>query len=251
MQKPTRKLLIPAALFAALTGQAWAQPGSPEEWTEYPPQLSQEQWAELGYTSLFNGKDLTGWEGPPDAWWVEAGALTWENTAEDPLDSWPNLIWRGGEPGDFDLFVDFRVSDKANTGVNFRGEERDNWVIKSYQADITGNGNLTGTIWMNNPHRPRVKRGQHATFDETGEHSVEEFGDPEELLKKAFRPGEWNTIRVVCEGPEMTYYLNGVLISKLTDKSPKATNEGKIALQMHQGPPMKVQFKNIYLKEME
>jgi len=78
---------------------------------------------------------------------------------------------------------------------------------------------------------------------------VEKLADEKELLK-AFKVEDWNTCRIVCRGPEISFYVNGVLMSQVTDHQPStAASKGIIALQMHPGPPMKVQFKNIVLKD--
>ncbi len=212
--------------------------------------LSGEELIAKGFKSLFNGRDLTGWDGPPGAWWIEDGALTWENTAEDPLKDWPFLIREGGQPGDFELLVDFRLSPEANSGVNFRSTRLDDqWALGGYQADVTGDGKLTGTIYRDHPSRPRILRGQRTAVSQDGTHHTVVFAGESEILSKSFRPGKWNSMRVVCKGPIISYYLNGMLVSELIDNGPHAKYKGYIGLQMHQGPPMKVQYKNIYLRE--
>jgi hypothetical protein len=96
-----------------------------------------------------------------------------------------------------------------------------------------------------------VGRGERVRFTAEGKREVEKIGDPNELIK-GYKVEDWNTYRVVCRGPEITLYLNGVLMSQVIDKHPKlAASRGIIALQMHPGAPMKVQFKNIVLKELK
>ena len=236
----------PASLKMQLVEEAKEKPKKPET-------LSKREMEQKGYTQLFNGKDLAGWDGPPEAWWIEDGALTWENTAEDPLQTWPYLIWQDGEPENFELLVDFKLSKSANSGVNFRSSKLkgdDKWALGGYQADITGDGRLTGTIYRDHPSRPRVLRGQKVAVAPGGEHSTITFAGEAEVLEKAFIPDGWNTMRVVCNGPMISYYINDVLVSELIDNDKKASYKGHIGLQMHQGPPMKVQYKNIYLKEL-
>ena len=196
---------------------------------------------------LFNGVDLTGWDGAPGWWHVEDGALTAESTAAKPCKKCNYLIWKGGRPGDFELTADFRISKAANSGIQIRSETRPDWDTCGYQADMTGNGGLVGFIY----HHKRgliVGRGEQVNFTAEGKREVEKIGDPKELIK-AYKVEDWNSYRIVCRGPEITLYVNGVLMSRVIDKHPTlAAANGIIALQMHPGPPMKVQFKNIVLK---
>jgi hypothetical protein len=196
---------------------------------------------------LFNGTDLTGWDGAPGWWRVEDGALTSESTAAKPCKSCNYLIWKGGEPADFELTADFRLSKSANSGIQVRSETRPNWDTYGYQADMTGDGALVGFIY----HHRRgliVGRGEKVNLTAEGKREVEKIGDPKELIK-VYKAEQWNTYRIVCRGPEITLYVNGVLMSQVTDKQKdSAASRGIIALQMHPGPPMKVQFKNIVLK---
>jgi hypothetical protein len=199
--------------------------------------------------SIFNGKDLTGWDGKPGWWRVQDGALTAESTPEKPCASATYLIWSGGEPTDFELLADFRLSAAANSGIQIRSERRPDWDTFGYQADMTGDGALVGFVY----HHSRgliAGRGDQAVFDADGKATTERIGDPAELLKR-FRPGEWNTYRIVCRGPEITLYVNRVLMSRITDHhATQAASRGIIALQMHPGPPMKVQFRNLRLREL-
>jgi hypothetical protein len=199
---------------------------------------------------LFNGKDLAGWDGAPGWWRIEDGALTSESTPEKPCKAATYLTWTGGQPADFELTADFRLSRDANSGIQIRSETRPNWDTYGYQADMTGDGSLVGFIY----HHKRgliVARGEKVTFTPDGKRQAARIGDAAELLK-AFRPGDWNTCRITCRGPEITIHLNGVLMSQVIDHDPAlAAARGIIALQMHPGPPMKAQFRNITLKDLK
>ena len=205
---------------------------------------------EEGFTSIFNGKDLSGWNGKPGWWTVEDGALTAESTPDKPCKECNYLIWRGGQPADFELRADFKLSRSANSGIQIRSEERPNWDTFGYQADMTGDGELVGFVY----HHQRgliAGRGDKAVFAADGKPTVERIADPAALLKH-FKAGDWNTYRVVCRGPDITLYVNGVLMCQITDHhATQAAARGIIALQMHPGPPMKIQFKNIRLKELK
>jgi hypothetical protein len=199
---------------------------------------------------LFNGKDLTGWDAAPGWWHVKDGALTAESTPEKPCKKCNYLIWKGGEPADFELTADFRLSEKANSGIQIRSARRGEWDTMGYQADMTGNGGLVGFIYHHKGGLV-VARGEKTVFAADGTKQTEKVTDAAELLK-VFKKCDWNTCRIVCRGPEITYYVNGVLMSRVTDhRAGIAVPSGVIGLQMHPGPPMKVQFKNIVLKTLK
>ena len=200
--------------------------------------------------SLFNGKDVTGWDGAPGWWTVEDGALTAESTPQKPCTECNYLIWKGGQPADFELTCDFKLSVSANSGVQIRSETRPNWDTYGYQADMTGDGALVGFVY----HHKRGligARGEKVTITADGNKESSPLGDPAELLK-SFKREAWNNYRIICHGPDITLYVNGVLMCQITDHDASTAGKGGIiALQMHPGPPMKVQFKNIMLKELK
>jgi HEAT repeat protein len=203
-----------------------------------------------GEQNLFNGKDLTGWDyNPKGGWWhVEDGVLTAESTAEKPCKKGSYLIWKGGQPRNFELTADFRLSEKANSGIQFRTEARPNWNTYGYQADMSGNGNLVGFVYQHG--RGLVgARGTKVNISAAGKIKVQQIGDKDELHKH-YKKTEWNKYRIVCSGPDITLYVNGVLMCQVTDNDTTARKGGIIALQMHAGPPMKIQFKNIVLKDI-
>ncbi|MCX7047750.1 MAG: DUF1080 domain-containing protein [Candidatus Sumerlaeota bacterium] len=206
--------------------------------------------AEDGFVSIFNGKDLTGWEGAPGWWKVEDGALTVESTADKPCKKCNYLFWRGGQPGDFEIVADFKLSRGANSGIQIRSETRPDWDTYGYQADMTGNGSLIGFIY-HHKYALVAGRGEKVVFAADGKKTTDTIAAAAELLKN-FKQDDWNTYRVVCHGPEIALYLNGVLMCQTTDhRVAPAAARGIIALQMHPGPPMKIQFKNIRIKVMK
>ncbi|MCX6996621.1 MAG: DUF1080 domain-containing protein [Kiritimatiellaeota bacterium] len=199
---------------------------------------------------LFNGKDLDGWDGAPGWWYVEDGALTAQSTPTKPCTQCNYLAWKGGQPSDFVLTCEFKLSAAANSGVQIRSETRPNWDTYGYQADMTGDGGLVGFIY----HHKRGligARGEKVTITADGKKEVQKIGDAAELLKN-FKKEDWNQYRIVCSGPDITLYVNGILMCQITDRDASTANQrGIIALQMHPGPPMKVQFKNIVLKTLK
>ncbi|MCH7225815.1 DUF1080 domain-containing protein [Haloferula sp. A504] len=199
--------------------------------------------------ALFNGKDLTGWEGAPGWWTVEDGALTSESTVEKPCKKANYLVWTGGQPADFQLDLDFKLSGQGNSGIQIRSERRPNFDMFGYQADMTGEGKLIGYIY-HHKHGLVAERGQRVTLDAGGERHVEALDKPAHLLRH-YKAGEWNHYRILCRGGEITVWLNGVEMCHIADQgSATAAKSGWIGLQMHPGPPMKVQFKNLHLTSL-
>ncbi len=204
---------------------------------------------EEGWRDIFNGKDFTGWDGEPGWLRVEEGSITAESTQEKPCKRCTYLFWKDGAPADFELRADFRLSPEANSGIQIRSERRPTWDAFGYQADMSGDGRLAGFVY----HHKRgliADRGRDVTISPEGKKDERVIGDPDELLA-VFRKGEWNNYRIVCRGPKIELYVNGELMCRFTDldKSGSASS-GVIALQMHPGPPMKVQFRNIRLREL-
>jgi hypothetical protein len=200
------------------------------------------------FTPIFNGTDLSGWNGKPGWWRVEDGALTVESTPEKPCKECNYLIWRGDQPADFELLADFKLSSGANSGIQLRSKELLDWDTYGYQADMTGDGSLIGFVY-HHQYGLIAGRGEKSNFAADGKKTVEPLGDPAELLKH-YKPGDWNTYRITCRGPEIALFVNDVPMCQITDHRVKqADSRGIIALQMHPGPPMKIQFKNIRLRQ--
>ncbi|HOX36344.1 MAG TPA: DUF1080 domain-containing protein [Candidatus Brocadiia bacterium] len=205
---------------------------------------------EKDFTPIFNGKDLTGWDGKPGWWKVEDGALTSESTTDKPCKECNYLIWRGGQPSDFELTAEFRLSGKGNSGIQLRSQALPEWDTSGYQADMSGDGALVGFVYE---HKRGLiaGRGERVTISADGKREVQKLGDADELLK-VYKKEDWNTYRIICKGPDITLYINGMLMCQFTDLDAKqAAAKGVIALQMHPGPPMKIQFRNILLKEIK
>lgn len=202
--------------------------------------------AEAGFTPMFNGKDLAGWEGMPGWWTVEDGAITAQSTPEKPCLRANYLMWRGGEPGDFELRLKYRLVG-GNSGIQIRSQERPDWDTYGYQADIDADGQWTGCLFEH-ARGGVAMRGEAVAIDEEGKKSVTSLGDPSELLK-AVRMNDWNEYRIVARGPEITLEINGVRMTRVVDRQKdRAASRGLIALQVHPGPPMKIEFKDLRIK---
>jgi len=201
---------------------------------------------EAGFVSMFNGKDLSGWEGKPGWWHVEDGALTSQSTPEKPCTKCNYLMWRGGKPGDFELRLSYKIIG-GNSGVQFRSEERPDWDTYGYQADIEAGDQWTGALFEH-ARGGIAMRGQKVVIDARGNKEITSLGDPAELLKHV-KKNDWNDYVVIARGNEITLKINGVVMSQAIDNQEgRAARSGIIALQMHPGPPMKIQFKNLRIK---
>jgi hypothetical protein len=207
---------------------------------------------EEGFVSIFNGKDLSGWEGDSVHWSVEDGAITGRITPETVLKGNNTfLIWRGGEPADFELRLKFRLQ-ASNSGVQYRSKVLDpqKFIVGGYQADIDTTGRYIGINYEERGRGILVERGQKVEIGPDGKKTVVgALGDKDELLKK-IKLGDWNEYTIIAQGNHLTHIINGTPMSEVIDNQPgKALTAGVIALQIHQGPPMVVQFKDVRIKE--
>lgn len=203
---------------------------------------------EEGFTPMFNGKDLSGWEQKGSWWSATDGVLKAESTAATPLASNNHLIWRGGTPGDFEMRVEFRLSKSANSGIQIRSEnifDRDT----GYQADMNGGGNFVGFLYHPKMHLIGG-RGEKVTIAADGKKEEQRFADAAEL-QKLYKVEDWNDYRVVCKGPAITVYLNGTLTTQVTDLRPNTPQQGVITLQLHKGPPMKIEYRNLRIRMLQ
>jgi HEAT repeat protein len=205
---------------------------------------------EKGFKPMFNGKNLSQWEttksGP---WWrVVEGVLTAESTPEVSCKTNDHLIWKGGTPGDFELRTEFRLSKSANSGIQMRSEAVSN-KDTGYQADMNGGGNYVGFLYHPKMHLIGG-RGEKVTLGVDGKKTAQRFANAAEL-QKVYKVEDWNTYRIICRGPEITLYVNDVLMSRFTDLRPDSPKEGTITLQMHAGPPMKIEYRNLRIKMLK
>lgn len=199
--------------------------------------------------AIFDGKGLSGWSGDFTWWKVQDGTLTGESTAVKPCEKTNYLTWTGGEPADFEFECDFKLSLEGNSGIQIRSEPRPGFDTYGYQADMTGDGELIGYVY-HHKHKLVAERGERVVLSPDGTRTATRFADKQALLDH-FRQGDWNTYRIVCEGPKIMLFLNDILMCEITDLSDTGNKtRGIIALQMHRGPPMKVQFRNILLTHL-
>ncbi len=203
-----------------------------------------------GFVSLFNGRDLDGWKGKPGVWSVVDGTITGVSTPQMPCEKATYLIWQGKPAGDFELRLSYRL-DAGNSGINFRSRELPDNEIAGYQADIEAGPNYTGIIYEVCGREIMSTRGQKMVVDADGTKHVTQVADPNELGKVIKTGQDWNDYRIVARGNHITLSINGRVITELIDNLKTVPREGTFSLQVHPGPFMKVQYKDIRLKRFE
>jgi hypothetical protein len=209
---------------------------------------------EEGFKPIFDGRTLEGWDGNPKLWRVENGAIVGETSKEDPLKYNSFLIWRGGKPADFELKAEFRLPNKGfgNSGIQLRSwEEKEKWRVSGYQADMDSDNTYTGICYGENFRGILAKRGEKTVIGKNHKPKVaNKFAEADELAK-SIKKQDWNEYHVIVQGNHIIQKINGKLMCEVTDEDTQARKDGIIALQVHAGDPMKVQFKNIRLKELK
>jgi len=255
------RFVVLAAIVALLAGSARAAaPAAVKPAAAPKPAL------EEGFVSLFNGKDLSGWDGDPRLWSVRDGAIRGETTAEKPARGNTFCVWRGGKLKDFILKIKFRIAG-GNSGVQYRSKEVDRWRISGYQAEVC-NGGSVGFLYHERGRGGLVGVGDFVEINPGADGKVDKkvvgkVADRKTLARGGYyKPDEWNEYTIIAQGNYLRHYLNGLPTVALIDndrttdpKDPRDTRgralEGVLALQIHAGAPMVVEFKDIRLKALQ
>ena len=211
--------------------------------------------------SLFNGKDLTGWDGDPDLWSVKDGVLHGETTEQIPAKGNTFIIWKDSLVKDFELRLSFRCNATNNSGIQYRSKHitddnvKNKWVVRGYQHELRNENkfpNTSGFIYDEGGKRGRIcLMGEKASWTD-GKKVVESTFLDEAGFQKLMQIDDWNAVVIVGKGNNLKHYLNGKLILDFTDNDTAlALAEGVLALQLHAGEPMWVEFKDIRMKEIK
>ena len=230
-----------------------------------------QQKSEKGFKPIFDGKTLNGWSGDTKYWRVENGNLVGEITPETLLKANSFITWEGGEPTDFELKGEFSITEKGNSGINYRSIKLPDvpYAMRGYQADIDGANRYTGqnyeergrttlayrgqiTSILSQPNsmtleelRAKVKNNAWTDLKVTGSLGVSDS------LKGKIKNNDWNTFHLVVKGNRLKHYINDILMSDVTDNDLiNRKLKGFIGVQVHVGPPMKVQYRNLRIKEL-
>jgi len=211
--------------------------------------------AEKGFEKIFDGKTLKGWNGNPKLWSVKDGAITGQTTKENPTKGNTFIIWEG-KTGNFDLRLDYKIIG-GNSGIqyrSFKADGPDEWRIGGYQADFEAGDTFSGICYGERFRGILSLRGKKTTLtvgdDGKLKKEVEEFAKDADIAK-AIKKEDWNSYRIVARNFNLTHYINDVKTTQVVDHDRKTRRaDGLLALQLHAGPPMTVQFKNIRIKEL-
>lgn len=210
---------------------------------------------EEGFVSLFDGKSLDGWDGNPEIWRVEDGAIVGQTTPETNLKQNTFIVWRGGEVADFVLRFEYRLTG-GNSGMQYRSFEKPDewgrWVIGGYQGDIEAGDNYSGILYGERFRGILCLRGDKTVIgDDHKPKVVGKIGDSKQL-QQAVKKEDWNSYEITAQGFHFTHSINGQLMIDCTDEdTAQRRASGLLAMQVHVGPPMKVEFRNIRLKRLE
>jgi hypothetical protein len=246
-------MLFPAALRILLPGFAGvalvAQTATP------PPAAP-----EAGFVAMFDGATLAGWDGDPTYWRVADGVIVGEITPATIIKRNTFLIWRGGEPGDFELKLEYRVSAEGNSGVNYRSVQLTDapWSLAGYQADIDGESRgeprfrHTGQNYEERGRTFLARRGEITRVDVAGLPArIGSLGDAT-ALASVVKAGDWNEYHLIARGNVLIHLLNGQVMSVVVDDDAKNRRaRGLIGVQVHVGPPMKVEYRHLRLKLLQ
>jgi Domain of Unknown Function (DUF1080) len=204
------------------------------------------------FRPIFNGRDLTGWEGDHRYWSVRDRCIRGETTlAALPVGN-TFLIWRGGQPRDFELRLKFRIRN-GNSGVQYRSRDLGKWVVTGYQAEIENKQGKVGFLYEEKGRGWLARVGEKVEAIPNGKaRVVGELAKKDALIAQGYyRMRDWNEYRIVARGPHVQHWLNGFQTIDFTDRDPAHRSlAGLLALQIHAGPPMLVEFRDILLKNL-
>jgi Domain of Unknown Function (DUF1080) len=227
--------------------------------------------SEKGFKSIFDGKTLEGWEGDATYWRAENGVLIGEITPATVLKTNNFIIWKGGEPADFEFKCEVNITKSGNSGINYRSDRFPDvpFALRGYQADIDGNNRYTGQNYEERKRTTLAYRGQITTTNaQTGTFSPEAVRAKvqknawtelkvigsvghSDSLKTKIKTEDWNEIHIVARGNRLLHYVNGILMSDVTENDTvNGMAKGLLGVQVHVGPPMKVQYRNMRLKTL-
>ena len=256
---PGRSCVV-AAVLLVLSIEAGGQQQTPtSQSTPYVPRQSDRPSAidgdEPGFQPIFDGTTLKGWDGDPKYWRAENGALVGEITPETVVKSNTFIIWRGGKPKDFELKLEYRITSGGNSGINYRSVSvpdpvtpTNAYALRGYQFDLDGAKRYVGNNYEEKGRLFLAVRGQ-VTHVIGGRPPVvlSTFGDASELASVV--TDDWNAVHLIIRGNTLVHLLNGRVMSvTIDDDVPNRPADDLLGVQVHVGPPMKVEYRNIRLK---
>lgn len=234
-----------------------------------------------GWVQIFDGKTLNGWDGRSDIWHVEDGALVAESSPEHPSGT-SNIIWRGGEPANFELKLEMTLEGSgANGGVQYRSarvppkdrpmpadltpeqragrqqeqtlaQKNANWNVSGYQADFDFANKYTGQLYEQESPRGIIAwRGQVVATEPGKKPTLLATLGSSDDLKSVIKPGEWNQVEIIADGNTLTHIINGRITSVLVDTDPEFSRaKGIIAFEIEGPGKVKISHRNVWLKTL-
>ena len=239
------------AVLATATLSAQIAPYVPKQ-SDRPEAIATD---EPGFTPIFDGRTLAGWEGNPTYWRAENGAIVGEITPATVIKSNTFIIWRGGSPADFELKLDYRITEAGNSGINYRSvvvpdpvTPGNKFAMRGYQFDLDGRKRYDGNNYEEKGRLFLAVRGQIShVVGGRPPIVLSTFATADELA--AISTADWNAAHLIVRGNTATHILNGRLMSiTIDDDAPNRTRDGLIGMQVHTGPPMKIEYRNVRLK---
>jgi hypothetical protein len=212
--------------------------------------------------SLFNGKDLSGWDGDSRLWSVKDGVIHGETTDEVKANGNTFLICKDTVLKNFELRLSFRCNATNNSGIQYRSKHitekvRNKWVVRGYQHEIRNEIKLpsvSGFIYdeggLTGGRGRTCLVGEKAEWVD-GKKKITGTLIDQAGWDKLFKLDDWNDVIIRCEGTHIQHYMNGRLTLDFKDAKKNALLEGILAVQLHAGKPMWVDFKDIRIKHLD
>ncbi|MGA1235366.1 MAG: 3-keto-disaccharide hydrolase [Limisphaerales bacterium] len=211
-----------------------------------------------GWRSLFNGKDLTGWTGNPALWSVQDGAITGVTSADKKLTHNTFLVCEDAVLTDFELTLSYRIVN-GNSGIQYRSKVMSQGdfgpIVGGYQADFEAGTTYSGILYEERGRGILAQRGQKTVIREgdDGKTKVDVVGSvgSSDAIQAAIKHEDWNHYRIVANGNHLQHFINGLqTVDVVDEQAGQAAKSGVLALQIHVGPPMTVQFKDIKIRSL-
>ena len=206
-----------------------------------------------GFVKIFDGKTLNGWDADTNFWRVENGVIIGQVFPGKPIKTNTFLIYKGGQPADFEFKAEYRISPEGNSGVQYRSEELKDirYALKGYQADIDGADKYTGQNYEERGRGFLAMRGQKVVLKANEKPVITGAVGNSDSLKSLIKSNDWNEIHIIAKGNKMQHFINGVLMSEAVDEDTvNRKSSGLLGMQVHVMPKMKVEYRNILLKKL-
>lgn len=203
------------------------------------------------FKDMFDGKTLDGWKGDKQIWRVDNGVIIGQTTPEHLITTNTFLIYEKGQPSDFEMVAEFKISPEGNSGIQYRSATVDSipFTLKGYQADIDGGNVYTGQNYEERGRGFLAKRGENAVLEKDQQPKITSMSANPDSLKSFIKSGDWNEIKIIAKGNRLTHFINGHQMCDVTDNDASLRKmEGLIGFQVHAGPPMKVEYRNVKIK---